>query len=103
MIQESIRKNYIEYMYEYSFSEAVKYKNKELKNKRIYKFIPFTDELECENNNCKKCPYINKNQRTINSLINKKIWLSKSNNLNDPFELKIIYADKERVSKKNIQ
>ncbi|EGT4214477.1 TPA: DUF2971 domain-containing protein [Clostridioides difficile] len=100
MIQESIRKNYIEHMYKYSFSEAAKYKNKELKNKRIYKFIPFTDELECENNNCKKCPYINKNQRTINSLINKKIWLSKSNNLNDPFELKIIYADKERVSKK---
>ncbi|MGC8280248.1 hypothetical protein ACP3UY_16385 [Clostridioides difficile] len=58
MIQESIRKNYIEYMDNYGFSEAAKYKNKELKNKKIYKFIPFTDELECENNNCKKCPYI---------------------------------------------
>ena len=76
--------------WEISFKEAIEYKNKTLKNKKIYKFLPLQNIMNC--NERYICEYYKKvNYRNIENIKNNTIWLSKFDNLNDPFEMDKIY------------
>lgn len=76
--------------WEISFKEAIEYKNKTLKNKKIYKFLPLQNIMNCNESNI--CEYYKKvNNRNIDNIKNNTIWLSKFDNLNDPFEMDKIY------------
>ena len=76
--------------WEISFKEAIEYKNKTLKNKKIYKFLPLQNTMNCNESNI--CEYYKKvNNRNIDNIKNNTIWLSKFDNLNDPFEMDKIY------------
>lgn len=77
-------------IYEEKFDEA-----KELKDtaipKLLYKYFPLFDE--------DKNKYEEENSKRIESLARKQIWVSKYNLLNDPFEYKMLYLDKEKIEK----
>ena len=53
--------------WEISFKEAIEYKNKTLKNKKIYKFLPLQNIMNCNESNI--CEYYKKvNNRNIDNI-----------------------------------
>ena len=56
-------------------------------NLKLYKYVPLTDDIDLNN-------------KKLYALTNNKAWLSTFDALNDPFEAKAIYFDKEYIQKK---
>lgn len=61
--------------------------------KKLYKFVYLNDVPECID----KCEYENKNNEKIDSIADNKFWVSTHDNLNDPFELKSIFIEEEKI------
>lgn len=77
-------------IYEDKFEAANVLKNTAVP-KRLYKYFPLFDE--------NKNKYEEENLKRIDSLSKKQIWVSKYDQLNDPFEYKMLYLDKEKIEK----
>lgn len=111
IIEEFDLKKYISILYESinddadntwesSFKKAIEYKNKTLKNKKIYKFLPLQNIMHCNESHI--CEYYKKiNNRNIDNIKNNTIWLSKFDNLNDPFEMDKIYISENENKEYN--
>lgn len=77
-------------IYEDKFDAANDLKNTAIPQ-RLYKYFPLFDE--------DKNKYEEENFKRIESLAKKQIWVSKYDLLNDPFEYKMLYLDKEKIEK----
>ncbi|TGN35670.1 DUF2971 domain-containing protein [Lysinibacillus sp. S2017] len=77
-------------IYEDKFDAANELKNAAIPN-RLYKYFPLFDEYRNK--------YEEENLKRINSLLEGQIWVSKYDMLNDPFEYKMLYLDKEKIEK----
>ncbi len=86
---------YINFISNNQFEEAINYRTSNMP-RHLYKYISLHEDVECEilNGNCKK---FNLNQKKFDSLKDNKLWLSKFENLNDPFEYKAMFLDTEKL------
>lgn len=87
---------YINLLYERKLDEALNYRKK-YTPKKLYKYVSLSSASTC--NKDKKLCYqdIKLNEDKFKSLENNQIWLSKYNNLNDPFEFKGVYINKDEL------
>lgn len=85
---------YIKLMEERKFNDADDYRIQHIP-KQLYKFMYLSDVPNCN----EKCDIENLNEIKIKSIRNKEFWLSTCENLNDPFELKTLYLDEEKIEK----
>lgn len=85
---------YIKLMEEHKFNEADNYRIQNIP-KKLYKFMYLSDIPNCN----EKCDLETLNDIKINSIRNKEFWLSTCENLNDPFELKTLYVEEEKIKK----
>ena len=89
-------KKYINLINEKRIDEAQKFKNDSIP-KTMYKFISLNEPTNCN----KLCKYDSISQMKINAIRENKFWLSTYENLNDPFELKSLYINEEKIKKYN--
>jgi hypothetical protein len=89
-------RKYIKLMEERSFDEANNYRIENIP-KTLFKFMYLSDVPKCK----EKCELENFNDIKIKSIENKEFWMSTRDNLNDPFELKSLYINKEKINKYN--
>ena len=75
-------------IYEDNSAEAIEYKKTTIP-KRLYKYFPLFDE--------QRNGHENENLKRINSLLERQLWVSKYDMLNDPFEYKMLYLDREKI------
>lgn len=68
---------------------AILYKNKFIP-RILYKYVPLLDERFVD--------YEKENDKKLDTLKKNEIWVSHYQKLNDPFEYKMLYLDKERIS-----
>lgn len=87
---------YISLINEKKFNDADNYRIENIP-KKLYKFIYLSDVPKCN----ERCDIENLNEIKINSLRNKKFWMSTCENLNDPFELKTLFIEEEKIKKYN--
>ena len=71
-----------------SLEEAMDYKNKFIP-RILYKYVPLLDNRYVE--------YNEENNNRLNSLRDNKLWVSHYEKFNDPFELKMLAIDRERL------
>lgn len=83
---------YMRFITNQEFEKANKYRIDNIP-KKLYKFVYLNDVPECSN----KCKYENVNNKKIDSIANNKFWVSTYDNLNDPFELKSIFIEEEKI------
>lgn len=86
------KNKYINFITNQEFEKADEYRRNNMPRK-LYKFIYLNDVPKCEN----ECEYENKNRNKIDSILNNKFWVSTYDNLNDPFELKSIFIEEEKI------
>ena len=70
------------------WSEAVKYKNSFVPSS-LYKYSPLFSKTDTY--------YQEENNRRLKSLTEKQLWVSNYKNLNDPFEFKALFLERERI------
>ena len=75
-----------------NIKEAINYKN-ECVPKSLFKYVPLLDN--------RYLSYIKENKRRLSSLEDNKLWISNYKSFNDPFELKMLSIDKERINETN--
>lgn len=90
MITKSWGPEFVNALNRGDWGEAIKIKNASLPEK-IYKYFPLFDE--------KRKDYLDRNAEKLESLINQKIWVSSPEELNDPFEMKVLTLDTKRIAK----
>lgn len=73
-----------------NWEEVLEIKNESVPEK-IYKYIPLFDE--------KWTDYLKENNNRLTSLENQMVWASSPKKLNDPFELKALTLDTNRIEK----
>ena len=73
------------------WSEAVEYKNS-LVPSSLYKYSPLFSKTDAY--------YRKENKQRLNSLWEKQLWVSNYKYLNDPFEFKALFLDRERIRDK---
>lgn len=85
-------KKYYSILKEKGCDEAQKYKNS-LVPSTLYKYIPLLDERFSK--------YDEENKKKLRSLRENKIWLCNYKELNDPFEYKMLYVDRNKLNNNN--
>ena len=75
-------------------SEAIKYKNNFVP-RSLYKYIPLLDERYMN--------YTEENSKKLNSLKEKKLWISHYTSFNDPLEFRMLLVDAEKLKDTNWQ
>lgn len=90
---------YFELLFDKKLDEANEYRIGCMP-KKIYKYISLQPEKTCnkDGNNCHDINDLNRLK--FNSLEQQSIWMSKFEHLNDPFEYKAMFIDKEKLSEK---
>ena len=83
---------YMNFITNQEFEKADQYRRNNIP-KKMYKFVSLNDVQKCSN----KCEYDDLNSKKINSILNGKFWVSTYDNLNDPFELKSIFIEQEKI------
>lgn len=83
---------YIKFITNKEFEKADEYRRNNIPRK-LYKFIYLNDIPKCNN----KCEYENINNMKIKSIVDNKFWVSTYDNLNDPFELKSIFIEEDKI------
>ncbi|WP_195945881.1 DUF2971 domain-containing protein [Paraclostridium bifermentans] len=102
MIRDEYIKEYKNKVINESLEDAIEYKNSFLLNKKIYKFIYLNDIVKCESiKDINDCIYLKGNKSKIDSIRNKKIWVSSYAGFNDPFELSRIYINESKLTDKH--
>lgn len=86
---------YINILKEGNLEEASEYRKKNIP-KTLYKYFSLNEF--CEGNDYKS--KINLNDIKINQIEKKEYWLSTYKNLNDPFELKSLFLEEEKIISK---
>lgn len=86
------KNKYINFIINQEFEKADEYRKNNVPRK-LYKFIYLNDIPKYGN----ECEYENKNMKKIDSILNNKFWVSTYDNLNDPFELKSIFIEEEKI------
>lgn len=84
------KNKFMKLIYEDKLAEAIEYKNAAIP-KRLYKYFPLFDEQRNE--------YEKENLKRIDSLLEGQLWVAKYDMLNDPFEYKMLYLDREKIEK----
>lgn len=84
------KKKFMQLIYEDKLAGASEYKNTTIP-KRLYKYFPLFDE--------QRNKHEEENLKRINSLLEGQLWVSKYDMLNDPFEYKMLYLDREKIEK----
>ena len=74
----------------HGWSKAVEYKNSFVPS-CLYKYSPLFPKADTY--------YQQENKRRLNSLEEKQLWVSNYKYLNDPFEFKALFLDRERIRK----
>lgn len=87
---------YIKLIEKREFNEARDFKDKNIP-KILYKFISLNNPSNCDI----ACKFDNISKMKIDSIKNNKFWLSTSENLNDPFELRSFYINEEKIKQYN--
>lgn len=90
------RRKYIELIQQRKFDDADMYRIENIP-KKLYKFMYLSDLPKCK----EKCELENLNDIKIKSIENSEFWLSTCKNLNDPFELKTLFLEEEKINKYN--
>lgn len=85
---------YMQFIFNREFEKADEYRRSNIP-KKLYKFVYLNDVPKCIN----ECEYENVNNRKIKSIVDNKFWVSTYDNLNDPFELKSIFIEEEKIKK----
>ncbi|AQR98149.1 DUF2971 domain-containing protein [Clostridium saccharoperbutylacetonicum] len=93
---EYSREKYLELMEQKKFNEADEYRISNIP-KTLFKFMYISDVPDCK----EKCEIESFNDIKINSIENKEFWMSTRDNLNDPFELKSLYIEEEKIKQYN--
>ncbi|MBB6713899.1 DUF2971 domain-containing protein [Clostridium gasigenes] len=65
--------------------------------KKLYKYIYLSDTSDCSN----ECGIDKVNNLKLNSLRNNEFWMSTCKSLNDPFELKTLFINEEKIKQHN--
>src|SRR5258708_4837120 len=72
------------------WSKSIQYKNSLIPSS-LYKYSPLFAKTDSY--------YQAENDKRLNSLQEKKLWVSNYKYLNDPFEFKALFLDRERIKK----
>lgn len=91
---------YISLINEKKLAEAVEYRKSNMP-KKIYKYISLSDTYSCNKDNNQLCEVNKKlDELKFATLNENKLWLSRFENLNDPYEYRGIYLKKDELSSK---
>lgn len=90
---------YIELICDRRLDDALEYRKKNMP-KKLYKYVSLTDTIICnkDENICNQTD--NLNESKFKTLNDNRIWLSRFENLNDPFEYKSIYINYDKLKSK---
>lgn len=89
-------KEYLDLLYAKKFDEASMYRRENMPRK-IYKYVSLSNNVICNKKN-EVCYQNNKlNEDKLRTFKENKIWFSRFDNLNDPFEYKVAYIDYEKL------
>ncbi|PKM57460.1 MAG: hypothetical protein CVU98_06100 [Firmicutes bacterium HGW-Firmicutes-3] len=90
---------YFGLLFEKELQEANEYRI-QCMPKKIYKYVSLQTEKTCKKDN-KRCNDIdNLNKLKFNALEQQSIWMSKFEHLNDPFEYKAMFIDRDKLFEK---
>lgn len=92
-------KEYINLINNRNLKEAIEYRKKYMP-KTLYKYVGLSNNISCnkDNNSCIHNNNLNKSK--FDALSNHLIWMSRYNNLNDPFEFKAMYLKRTVLEEK---
>lgn len=83
---------YMQFIFNREFRKADEYRISNIP-KKLYKFVYLNDVPKCIN----ECGYESVNNSKIKSIVDNKFWVSTYDNLNDPFELKSIFIEEDKI------
>jgi hypothetical protein len=92
-------KKYFQLIFNKELEEAINYRKKSMP-KRLYKYVSLTNNIECykDRNQCKN--FVDINEKKFNALRKNQIWMSKFDNLNDPYEYKAMFLKRTELAEK---
>ena len=96
-------KEYFKLISEQKISEAFEYRCKNIP-KILFKYFELLDDQQCPESTTNSCEKIKeKNERKFLALENNLLWMPTFNNLNDPFEFKALYLNKQSIEEQGWQ
>jgi hypothetical protein len=90
---------YIKLMNEKKLDEALEYRKLHMP-KKLYKYISLSDNYNCDKDNQPCVISKDLNELKFKTLQNDEIWLSRFDNLNDPYEYKAMYLKSRELADK---
>ena len=90
---------YLKLIFTRKLDEAIDYR-KQFMPKKIYKYVSLSKSIEClkDQQQCKNITDLN--EMKFNALRNHHIWMSRFDNLNDPYEYKAMYLKRTELANK---
>ena len=92
-------RKYLELIFSKKLTEASDYRKINMP-KKLYKYISLNDNYVCIKDQLECLSNKNLNELKFNTLHNNKIWMSRFNNLNDPYEYKAMYLKRKELKER---
>jgi len=90
---------YFKLIFNKEINEATTYRKKHMP-KKLFKYVSLSNNIDCPKDDLYCNNIVDLNDKKFNALNNHQLWMSRFDNLNDPYEYKAMYLKRDELANK---